>query len=72
MERLKQKDEKYIENCKNTTGNKVRSECEEESSENKNGWKKEQKISKQKDERYIKNCEKITGNKVRNKYEERS
>ena len=28
MERLKQKDEKYIEYCKNTTGDKVRSVCE--------------------------------------------
>ena len=25
---LKHKDEKYIENCKGTTGNKVRSVCE--------------------------------------------
>ena len=63
---------KDIENCKNTTGNKVRSVCEEGSWEDKKGWKEEQKDSKQKGEKYFENCEKTTGNKVRSEYEEGS
>ena len=44
---------------------RLRSECEEGSCEDKNGWKEEQKDSKQKDEKYFENCEKTAGNKVR-------
>ena len=64
MEWLKQKDEKYIENWKSTTGNKVRGVREKGSWEDKKGCKEEQRDSKQKDEKYFVNCEKTTGNKI--------